>query len=267
MKSQERTSDDPVSRARLTCNLRVFAMLALLIAIPGCTSLGGRSSSGVENAPVRPAAGALPLRAGSSTGTASATSPPRGEREREIREAMSGLLYESGVASVDPEIAPQIVPEPDPSRVESEMAAAGDANSRNALPEVIRCLTRAVIHDPERSDGFAALSHALAIARQTAAARAACRAALDRAHDDILVLSRFAALSQMLGEFEEAEEAWRGVLRADDSHAEARGRLAVLLYYFERYDEAWAVIRDADVREQRVPPQLRALLSEQMREP
>ncbi len=179
---------------------------------------------------------------------------------------MAGLRYDSGVATVDPEVAPRIVPEPDRAQVDAELAVAEAAAARNAFPDAIRAMTRAVIHDPVRAESFGALSVTLLRARQAAAAGAACRAALALAPDNV-VRARLAVISQALGDFEGAANTWREVLLADDADEQARGRLAVLLYYLEQYEEAWTVIHEADVLGQEVPPQLRLMLAEELPEP
>lgn len=240
-------------------------MSALLFVIPGCQNSRERpaESAGTPYAEPRCESQAAPPAEATvvqPTPTVTRTGPPREDREREIREAMAGLRYDSGVATVDTEVAPRIVPNPDPAQVDSELAAAEAAVARNAHAEAIRALTRAVIHDPDRADSLAHLSAALARAARPVEACAACRSALARDESQEPVRERLAICAQLARRIPEAAEAWREVLDRNPDHPTARGRLAVLLYYTEDYAGAWEMLLAAEERSEIVPSSLRSLL-------
>jgi hypothetical protein len=71
----------------------------------------------------------------------------------------------------------------------------------------------------------------------------------------------------MLARFPAATEQWQQILLREPDYPDARARLAVLLYYGGNYAEAWSQFHAAEAAGQDVPPQLRALLAQQMDEP
>ncbi|MBI5863961.1 MAG: tetratricopeptide repeat protein [Planctomycetes bacterium] len=71
----------------------------------------------------------------------------------------------------------------------------------------------------------------------------------------------------MLTRYQASAEQWREVLSREPEHPEARGRLAVVLYYLGDTAGAWAELHSAEAAGQDYPPQLRELLAERMREP
>lgn len=233
-------------------------VIALSVLLPGCRQNSPRT---VPHAPPPPA-NATALQAESGL-----TSPSGGSDGQQINDAMRGLLYETGLAERDPVLAPTVVPHPDPTQAPIECASGQRYLDDGQRAEAIAAFTRAVLNDLSNAPAYTGLGTALLRGRRTSECAAALRSGLS--HDTELTAARvkLAVVEQMLTRYDAAAEQWREILQRDPDQPEARGRLAVLLFYQRDYAGAWAEIHTAEAAGQFVPPQLRELLAEQMPEP
>jgi Flp pilus assembly protein TadD len=198
--------------------------------------------------------------------TVGRTSPSSNE-QREVQEAMRGLLYDSGYAEVNPALAPVVVPNPIPADAPQSEQRGKDLIVAGNFVSAIAAFTRSVIEDPSRAAAYDGLSRVLLRCGRAREAAAACRSALQREPQRVETRVRLACALQALGQFGDSAATWQEVLIRDPAHPTAHGQLAVLLYYNGDYPGAWTHVRAAEAAGQEYPRQIRALLTERMPEP
>lgn len=195
------------------------------------------------------------------------TAPPRGEGDEHLEHAMRGISYSAAFATVDTEIAAEIVPHPDPSQSLPEEREGRRRLEAGDQLDAIQAFTRAAIHDPANSGAYDGLGACLMDFGRFRDVCATTRTAIALDSDSIASRARLAQAAQSTGEFDEAVRQWREVLARNPGFPSAHGRLAVLLYYAEDYAGAWEHLHAAEEACERHPGQLRQLLLEQMPEP
>ncbi|NOG56066.1 MAG: tetratricopeptide repeat protein [Planctomycetes bacterium] len=186
-----------------------------------------------------------------------------------MRQAMQGLIYDSGLVEVDPVVAADVVGDRNPDAAVAEyeegLRMLYVVNDRVAA---IASFTRAVLLNPDRIEHYNGLGRALLFKGKMAESLAAFRTALLIDPDDFDAQLGLAEAMQMGGgEYEDAIVAWQRVLALDPSYDEAHGRLAALLYYTGDYAESWEHVHQAEAMGYAVPPQFRPLLAAKMAEP
>lgn len=189
-------------------------------------------------------------------------SPPREGEEDGVEIALRGVRVERDLLIVDESVALELVPNPSQQAAVEEIRAAEQALVEHRRLDAIAGFVRAVINDPASASAFEGLSRALSRTRATTACAAACGSALALDAGLVATRARYGTLLQAQGRHVDALAHWRRVVEDDSEHREARGRLAVLLYFTGRNEEAQAVLAEAQARGDVVPTQLATLLTE-----
>jgi tetratricopeptide (TPR) repeat protein len=187
-------------------------------------------------------------------------------RNAQLKAAMRGLNYGSGLVEIDKKIQRE---------VQRDVAGSADrlfetANAlyeQNVSVDAIDNFTKAVLKDPTKADYYEGLGRALVAKGLIDEAVAAFRSALQRAPDFFEAQFQLAMARQMQGDQQQANEAWRDVLVIDNKNGEAHSRLAVGLYYTGDFQGAWSHVHAAEALGHQVPPQFRLLLAGKMAEP
>jgi len=188
-------------------------------------------------------------------------SPPNAYRRGLTREAMRGLLYDTGRVVIDVEAAGKIVAGEDAQQARVAFESGQELLGRNAIIEAVKAHTKAVLLDPDEAEYYEGLGTALLVKRKMREAEAAFRTALDLAPGSVSARFNLADALNRQGRLDEGMGELRRVLALDPGHAEAHGRLAIGLYYAGRGDEAWEHVQQAEALGHAVPPQFRALLA------
>lgn len=195
------------------------------------------------------------------------TAPPSEYRKALLWRAMRGLRYESGRVEIDEPAAATIARRGTRAQAMSEYERGETLLRRNMRIQAIEAHTRAVLIAPDEAALYEGLGAALLAKGKTPEAVAAYRTALDRDSQNLAARLGLADALQRQRQFEEAAEAFREVIRLDPSHAQAHGRLAILLYYLDDDASAWAHVHNAEALGAAVPPQFRELLARRTPEP
>jgi len=241
----------------ITVRYLAMALLVCVVVLSGCSSEKQSEQAAVidEAAPVE-------------AGELSPPSAGQGYKEKRMADALRGLSYDTGRVVVDPAAAQ---PLPDAE----VFATAGDAYQRglfylfekNDRVAAIGALTRAVIMAPESPEHLTGLGQALLRKGLGDEAIASFNTALEFAPGHFEARKQLAWALQMSGDYQASKQAWLQVLDLDPDHGEAYGRLAVLDYYLEDYESAWAGVARAEALGYKVPAQFLPLLREKMPEP
>jgi Flp pilus assembly protein TadD len=180
--------------------------------------------------------------------------------ERKAR-AMSGLVYASGRAVVDPVAASAKVGAQDPARAESLHVQGRGELEQNLVVEAIDSFTRAVLLAPEEARHYSGLAEAFLAKRMVPEALACLRVAVDLEPGSATLrfqlgeaLARADLREQAVGELRES-------LALDGTNVTAHERLAVQLYYLGDLAGAWSEVHACEARGGAVAPQFRALLA------
>jgi len=161
--------------------------------------------------------------------------PPSAERERELANALSGLIFEEHAVLVDPALAGEAG-----SLSEGELLALLDeAEGYLARGRAIRALTaftQAIIAAPDRATSYEGLARGLIREGKPAWAQAAYETALDLEPTWLEV--RFAVGNTLArqGKLEEAMDVWRRVAAENPALGDVHGRLATGYYLLGLYD-------------------------------
>ncbi len=193
------------------------------------------------------------------------TSPAEFE-SAELKAAMRGIRYESGMAVVDKKVQKEMRGL-NAASAQKLFAAGSACLEQNLRIEAIESFTKAVLGNPDDADYYAGLGRALMTEGLVDEAEAAFHSALKRAPDYFYAQFQLAMTKQMQGQQEEANQAWRDTLKIDANDAEAHSRLAIGLYYTGQFAEAWKHVHVAEGLGYNVPPQFRELLAANMVEP
>lgn len=238
-----------------------FLLVAAVVGVFGCTSTD-RSSSPQVSGDSRHGA-VEPIR---NRASAVGSSPIEGGRRAAIREALRGLLFDSGRVTIDPSGVDDL-PEGENADAETLELQAVACDARGDTVDAVRWRTLAVLVEPSVVRPYERMGAQLKQLQFTVEAAACFRSALNR--DDSLIESRYqlGVCEQVLGDFGAARDSWAEVVRQNPSHGEGHVRLAVVLYYLTDYARAWEHVHAAEELEANMPPQLRALLSARMAEP
>ena len=194
-------------------------------------------------------------------------SPPNAYRQRLTELAMEGLRYDSGRVQVDLDVAASIVTVQDPDAALVEYRRARQLLQRNALNDSLEAHTRAVLLDPVQAEYFEGLGEVLLAKRKPRQAAAALRTALDLEPGRTSARFLLAGALSRLDDDATATEQLRTVIAQRPDHGPAHHRLAILLYYGHDYPAAWRHVRRAEAVGEQLPPQFRALLTQEMQEP
>ncbi len=204
---------------------------------------------------------------GAEVGPGQETAPPSEYHKALLWRAMRGLRYESGRVEIDEPVAATIAQRGTRAQAMSEYERGKTLLRRNMRIQAIEAHTRAVLIAPDEAVLYEGLGAALLAKGKTAEALAAYRTALDLDPQSLPARSGLADALQRQRRFEEAVEVYREVIRLDPSHAEAHSRLAILLYYLDDDDAAWAHVHNAEALGSSVPAQFRELLARRTPEP
>lgn len=152
---------------------------------------------------------------------------PRGELLRaQMENALRGLLFDSGVAVVDPAAAAEIVDGPNADAAQADSLAADVAEENGHRVEAVSLRVRAILYAPESAAGFQSLGRTLHWVRFTEQAAASYRAAIQR--DDSLIESRYelGICCQQLTQLDAAISAWNDLIARHPDYCDAHRRLA-----------------------------------------
>ena len=96
---------------------------------------------------------------------------------------------------------------------------------------------------------------------------AALRTAIE--HDPRYGKARFelGALAQKRGDYGEAIQIWKELVKRDPNYPDVFARLSIASYVKGDSKGAWTYLAEADKRRQNVPPQFRSLLKEASKGP
>ncbi|MEW6252738.1 MAG: hypothetical protein AB1716_19045 [Planctomycetota bacterium] len=189
-----------------------------------------------------------------------ASAAPLDYRKEELRLAMRGLQYDTGRVVVDEAFAATIAERGDVAAAEAEYARGAALLDENARIEAIGAFTRAVLIAPGEARFYTGLGWALLWKGKDAEAEAAFRTGLDLAPDSVELRFLLADTLNRRGDLAGSITQFQALLVQDPQHAEAHGRLAVLLYYAGDLAAAGAHAQAAERLGQPVAPQLLPLL-------
>jgi Flp pilus assembly protein TadD len=224
-----------------------------LLVVSAVAFLVGCQAKRVERLDAPPALASNPV----GTGAAS----PDWRRERE-RQALRGLLYDTGRVEIDAAFAAAIPDRGNVTAARAEYARGLAQLEENDQLGALATFTRAVIMAPDQAEFYVGLARALiyrgGLSQQ---AFAALRTGLDLDANSVELHYLRADLLNRVGEREAAEDEYRVVLALDPDHGEAHVRLAVLSYYADDIAGAWEHYRTAETLGAEVPTQLVPLLN------
>ncbi len=193
-----------------------------------------------------------------------AASPPNEYRRRLTREAMRGLLYDSGRVVIDTAVAGQIIDGRNAEHARVEFKRGQELLRHNRSIEMLAAFTKAVLFAPDVAEYYEGLGGALLMKRKFPQAAAAFRTALDLNPDSVSARYGLADALGRQGQRDAAIAMLEELLDRDPQHAEAHARLAIESYYQGETRRAEQHVAAAEASGRAMPPQFLQLLRGEM---
>ncbi|MGD8454596.1 MAG: tetratricopeptide repeat protein [Phycisphaerae bacterium] len=185
---------------------------------------------------------------------------PADVRAEQLRQAMQGLRYDSGLVEVDETVADR----GDRTAAEAAYDEGLTLLEENRRVEAIAALTRAVLMLPEEPRFYGGLGQALLRKSKGAEALAAFRTGVELDPMSADLHFWLAEGLNRLGHLDEARAELTRVRELAPDHGEAASRMAILDYYAGDNERAWVNVRAAEAAGYEVPPQFLLLLRGEM---
>jgi len=182
---------------------------------------------------------------------------PRRVRERE---AMRGILYDTGFAEVDAATAGGVAARGTIGQALVEFDRGMEYLESNTFTSAIGAFTKAVIIAPDHAPLYEGLGRALVLKRKEKEGAAAYRTAIRLDPRSASAHFGLADALQRLGEYEQAAAEYRAALDIDANHAQARLRLACVSFLLGDRGAAAEHARAAQALGERLPVALAALI-------
>lgn len=253
-----------------------FPTLACSVAI--CAALVGCESDEdmtrlvpIQPSPELATAEAVPDAAADTDAVTPSASPEQtGQawKRQRVDEAMEGLVYDTGLVTVDESYAASIPHRGDAS-VSQSLQQQGHTLffDENRHLEALRSLSDAIIVDPTNVAAYADLGSVLVGRGELDKAQASYQSALAIDETNLDALTGMALVHQMNGDLNASNETWMRVLELDPQHGLAHARLAVGRYFEGEYASAWTHYYAAVDFGGEVPAQLPGMLSQHVADP
>lgn len=159
-------------------------------------------------------------------------------RQQHFQEAIRGLKFDNGLIERAPGWQ-QVLAERAPGQDAQTLRTSGNEHlNRNVPVRAIESYKLAVLREPGNPQGYHDLGRALVAAQQSDKAIAAFQSALQRDGSRHETRFSLAMCHWRVRDHEKTEEQFRELILRDPLNGRAHGRLAIHLYYRQRYAEA-----------------------------
>jgi len=194
-------------------------------------------------------------------------SPIEDYRQARYLEAIRGLTYDTGVVEFAPDWREIINEDPQDLDPTVSLARGADFLKQSMFVEALKSYTRAVLLDRSNPSAYEGLAAGFLGKGKVENAMASLNSALLLDPGLLSARVELAECYGRLGDLDGAIKRWNDVLELDPSNTHAHERLAVSLYYAERFAQSWEHVHAAERLGHALPPQFRPLLQQRMAEP
>lgn len=177
-----------------------------------------------------------------------------------IMQALRGLRFEAGLVLIDEEAAKEISVRGDADAAWGEYRQATELYENNLITQAMGAFRQAILIKADEPRFYEGLGRTLVLKRMEAEAESAFRSGLGLSPEDVELRFLLADILQRRSDLAGAMEEFRRLIEVDPDQGRVHFRLATLLYYLDRSEEAWEHVRAAESAGQPVPQLLVSLM-------